>query len=78
MVKWLANFIVSAIVLMATLYFVVSLCIGFFKLNGMLTEGQPMYIDLNAPTWGKLIIFQAVCVSIIGCGFYLRRKLRRK
>ncbi len=74
--KWLANLAVSAILLVVSLYFVISLCVAFFKLTGQIIEGQPMYFDLQTPTWAGLLLFQAACVAIIGLGFFFRRKLR--
>lgn len=74
--KWLANFAISAIILLVSLYFVISLCVAFFKLTGQITEGQEMFFDLQTPKWAGLLYFQAVCVLIIGLGFFLRRKLR--
>lgn len=74
--KWLANFAISAIILLVSFYFVISLCVAFFKLTGQITEGQEMFFDLQTPMWTGLLYFQAVCVSIIGLGFFLRRKLR--
>lgn len=74
--KWLANFTISAVILFVGLYFVISLCVAFFKLSGQITEGQPMYFDLQTPTWAGLLMFQAGCVVIMGLGFFLRRKLR--
>lgn len=76
--KWLANFAISAVILFVGLYFVISLCVAFFKLSGQITEGQPMYFDLQTPTWGDLLMFQAACVAIITLGFFLRRKLRQQ
>ena len=76
MAKWLANIMIGAIILLVTPYFVISLCVAFFKLTGWITEGQPMYFDLKTPTWAGLLIFQVACVAILGVGFFLRRKLR--
>ena len=76
MAKWLANLMIGAIILLVTPYFVISLCVAFFKLTGWVTEGQPMYFDLKTPTWAGLLIFQAACVAILCVGFFLRRKLR--
>jgi hypothetical protein len=73
--KWMANFVISSIILFVSMYFVISLCVAFFKLTGQVTEGQQMYFDLQTPTWTGLLIFQAACVAIIGLGFFLRRKL---
>ncbi len=74
--KWLANFVIGAVMLFVTPYFVISLCVAFFKLTGWVTEGQPMYFDLKTPTWTGLLIFQAACAAIMGVGFFLRRRLR--
>jgi uncharacterized membrane protein len=76
--KWLANFTIGGIILLVSLYFVISLCVAFFKLTGQLIEGEPMYLDLQTPTWMDLLIFQAACVAILGVGFFLRRKLQRR
>lgn len=76
--KWLANFAISSVILFVGLYFVISLYVAFFKLSGQITEGQPMYFDLQTPTWAGLLMFQAGCVAIMGLGFFLRRKLRRQ
>lgn len=78
LVKWLTNFAISAIILFVGLYFVISLCVAFFKLSGQITEGQPMYFDLQTPAWAGLLMFQAGCVAIMGLGFFLRRKLRQQ
>lgn len=75
-IKWLANFINSTIILVVTLYFVISLCVAVFKLSGQVTEGQRMYFDFYTPTWAGLLIFQAACMAIFAGGFFLRRKLR--
>jgi hypothetical protein len=76
MAKWLANVAIGFIILIATPYFVISLCVAFFKLSGQLAEGQRMYFDFYTPTWAGLLIFQAACVAIIGAGFFFRRKLK--
>jgi hypothetical protein len=74
--KWLANFTIGAIVLLVSLYFVVSLCVAFFKLSGRIIDGQRMYFDMYTPTWATLLAFQAACAAILWTGFYLRRKLQ--
>lgn len=75
MIKWLANFMIGAIILLVVLYFVISLCVAFFKLSGQVTDGQQMYFDFYTPTWATLLIFQAICVTILAIGFFLRHKL---
>jgi len=39
-------------------YFVISICIVFFKLTGLLSDG-PMYLDLQTPSYAGLFKFQA-------------------
>jgi len=74
--KRLANLVLGAIILLVSLYFVISLCVAFFKLSGRIVENRPMYFEMPTPTWASLFIFQAACVAILAAGFFLRRKLR--
>ena len=74
--KWFADFAIGAILVVAGFYFVIALCLAFFKISGGLVEGQPMYFDLQTPTWPELIMFQLACGAILGIGFRLRRKLQ--
>lgn len=76
--KWLASFVIGAVILFVSFYFVISLCITYFKVTGRLVEGAPMYFDLRTPNWGPLLAAQALCVAILGVGFFLRSKLRGK
>lgn len=74
--KWLASFMIGAIILFVSLYFVISLCVTFFKLTGRIVENQPMFFDLQTPTWASLFIFQVACIAILAAGFFLRHRLR--
>jgi len=76
--KWLASFLIGAVILFVGFYFVISLCITYFKLTGGLIEGAPMYFDLRTPRWGPLLTAQALCVAILALGFFLRSKVRGK
>lgn len=66
------RFVLGAIILFVSLYFVVSLCVAFFKLSGAITEGQPMYFELETPSWPELFMFQAACLAILSLAFFLR------
>lgn len=74
--KWLASLALGAVTVFASLYFSISLCVAFFKISGRLVEGQPMYFDLQTPTWPELLLFQLMCGAIMGIGLRLRRKLQ--
>jgi len=74
--RWIASFFIGAIVLVVSLYFVISLCVAFFKITGRIVEGQPMFFELRTPAWTGLLIFQAVCLAVLGICFFLRSKLR--
>ena len=73
--KWLANFLVSTFILIASFYLVISMGITYFKLTGRISDGR-MYMDLRTPDWLSLVVFQAICIVVIAVGFGLRRKLR--
>ena len=73
---WLANFSVSSVLLLVGLYFVISLCVAFFKLSGQITEGQQMLFDMQTPTWAGLLTFQGTSAAILGIALVLRRRLR--
>jgi hypothetical protein len=75
--RWLANFLVGAFILVASLYLVISIGIAYYKLTGRITDGR-LYEDLRTPGWAGLVLFQAVCTAIIAAGFWLRRTLRAK
>jgi len=77
MAKWLANIMICAIMLLVNVYFIISLCVTYFKLTGQLKEGQPMLFEFRTPMWTTLLEFQIVCVAILGGGFFLRRMLRK-
>jgi hypothetical protein len=74
--KGMASFAIGALVLVVTLYFVISLFVAYFKVTGVIAEGQKIYFDLMTPTWPAILAFQAGCVAILWGGFFLRRKLR--
>lgn len=72
---WLARFLIGVVVLMVTLYFVISLGVTYFKLTGRIVEGERMFYEMHTPTWAGLLIFQAICVAILTVAFFLRAKL---
>ncbi len=74
--KWLADFTIGCIIFFASVYFVLSLVVMYFKLTGF-AEGQPLYFDLVMPPWTGLLIFQFICVVFLCVGFLLRHKLHR-
>ncbi len=74
---WLANFVIGAVIFIVSSYFVVTLIVAYLKLNGAI-EGERMFHDFRTPTWGGLLAVQAICVAILGAGFYLRRKLQTR
>jgi UDP-N-acetylmuramyl pentapeptide phosphotransferase/UDP-N-acetylglucosamine-1-phosphate transferase len=76
--RYLANLAIGAVLMVVGLCFVVSLCVLFFKLNGQLAEGEPMYMDLATPTWGGLLLFQAGCAVVLAACILLRRALARR
>ncbi len=77
-IRWIINFISGAIVAIVFLYFVISLAVTFFILTGMLTDGQPMYIDLKTPPLYGLTIFQVISFSIISICILIRAKIGKK
>ncbi len=74
--RGVARLALAAIVLFVSLYFAISLGVAFFKLSGAIVEGQPMYFELETPTWPELVLFQAACIAILGVAFFLRRQLQ--
>lgn len=72
---WLANFVIGAVIFIVSSYFVISLIVTYLKLTGQALEGERMFFDFRTPTWGGLLTVQAICVAILGAGFYLRKKL---
>ncbi len=78
MLTWFARFVIGVIVLIVTLYFVISLAVTYFKLTGRIVEGQRMYLEMYTPTWAGLLTFQAVCVVILAIALFLRAKLPRR
>lgn len=76
--KAFTRFLISSIVLLSTLYAVLTACIVFLKLSGTLAEGRPMYIDMEVPTWTELIIVEAVCLAVVGTGLFGLRHLNHE
>ncbi len=71
-----ARLSLGAIILLASLYVSISLGVAFFKLSGAIVEGQPMYFELETPTWSELFVFQVVSMAILGLAAILRSRLR--
>ncbi|HSV47016.1 MAG TPA: hypothetical protein VLJ58_14605 [Ramlibacter sp.] len=75
--KWLANLVLGLVIVMTGVNFVFSLCVAWFKLNGSLSEGQPMYRDLMTPTWPGLLAGLALSGALMGVAIYLRARVNR-
>jgi hypothetical protein len=71
LIRWLVNFLAGTIAALVSFYFVISVCILFFKLTGLLSDG-PMYFDLQTPTYAGLFKFHAISLAIISACFALR------
>lgn len=74
---WLASFVVGTVIFIVSGYFVVSLIVTYLKLTGAV-EGERMFHDFRTPSWIGLLGFQAICVAILGVGFFLRAKLAKR
>jgi len=71
LIRWLVNFLAGTIIAFVTFYFVISICILFFKLTGLVSDG-PMYFEMQTPTYAGLFQFQAICIAIISACFAAR------
>ena len=71
LIRWLVNFSASTVVALVSFYFVISICILFFKLTGLVSDG-PMYRELQTPTYAGLFRFQAISMAIISACFAVR------
>ena len=74
-VRYIASFLIAAVLLLVFLYFVISLCVSFFILTGRTVVGEPMLFDLHAPSLAKLLVFQLICLAVLSAGYFLHRKL---
>jgi hypothetical protein len=77
LIRWLVNFLAATVAAFVSFYFVISICILFFRLTGLLSDG-PMYRDLQTPTYAGLFKFQAICMAIISACLALRIRLGQK
>jgi hypothetical protein len=77
LIRWLTNFLAGMIIALVSFYFVISICILFFKLTGLLSDG-PMYFDLQTPTYAGLFQFQAIAIAIISACFTVRNTFGQK
>ena len=75
---WVANFAISAVILIVSCYFVASLTVAYLKLAGQAIEGERMFHDFRTPSWIGLLTFQAISIAILCVGFFLRGKLRKR
>lgn len=66
--------VVSLLFAVVFAYFVVSVCIGLFKVTGVLTDG-PMYFEFHTPSYAALFLFQAACVPVLLSTAWLRGRL---
>jgi len=71
LIRWLVNFLAATTVSLISFYFVISICILFFKLTGLVSDG-PMYFDLQTPSYAGLFKFQAISIGIISACFAVR------
>ena len=71
LIRWLVNFLAGTIVAFVSFYLVISICILFFKLTGLLSDG-PMYFEMQTPTYAGLFQFQAICIAITSACFAVR------
>lgn len=76
MARGFGRLALGAIILFVSLYFAISLGVAFFKLSGAIIEGQPMYFELDTPTWPQLFVFQAISMAILGVALFLHRLLK--
>lgn len=74
----LIRFLISATVLISTLYAVTTACIAVLKLSGKISDDRPMFIDMETPTWTDLFIIEVACLAVIGIGLYSLRYFRNK
>jgi hypothetical protein len=77
LIRWLINFLAATIAAFVCPYFVISICIVFFKLTGLVSDG-PMYLDLQTPTYAGLFKFQAISMAIISACFAVRITFGKK
>jgi len=77
-IRWFINFSLAVIALITGLYFTISVAVLFFIVSGKLTVGQLMYIDLITPKISSLLVFQAICITIISTCFFIRAKIGKK
>ncbi len=75
---WFARFLIGVVVLIVTLYFVISLGVTYFKLTGQIVEGKRMFFEMYTPTWAGLLTFQAISIAILTVALFLRAKLPRR
>ena len=71
LIRWLVNILAGTVAALVSFYFVISICILFFKLTGLLSDG-PMYFDLQTPSYAGLLKFQAISIGIISACFAVR------
>ena len=74
----IANFLIGAVMLVASMNLAFFLVIAYLKLTGGIVEGRPMYRELGTPLWGPVLAVLAGSVAIIGLGYFLQRKLRQR
>jgi hypothetical protein len=77
LIRWLINFLAGTIAAVISFYFVISICILFFKLTGLVSDG-PMYFDLQTPNYAGLFKFQAISMGIISACFAVRITFGKK
>ena len=73
-IELFARFALTLLFALVLLYFVISVCIVFFKATGVLVDG-PMYFDFQTPSYVALFLFQLACVPVLLGTAWLRSKL---
>ena len=64
---WFARFLIGVVVLIVTLYFVISLGVTYFKLTGRIVEGRRMFFEMHTPTWAGLLISKQSVSNLDRC-----------
>ena len=77
-IRWIVNALCAALICMVFLYFVISLAILGFIVFGVLTPGQPMYLDAATPSVAGVLKFQLISLAALTVCLFLRAKIGQK
>lgn len=78
LVRWVVNSLAAVVIAGVFLYFVISLCIVFFKATGLLTSGPMLFDDMDVPSYASLLLFQAVSLALMGTCLLVRGTFGQK